>query len=103
MSDESPTPLHPGWLVGDADEPSQTDCRLVLAEIEKRAAETDESFEDALMDVVKSDRRKMVLLSHVLFSDDQDQEHLQNLFGELGLTKIWRAFQALHDRQSDNE
>ncbi len=103
MSNESPTPLHPGWLVGDADEPSETDYRLVLAEIEKRAAETGDSFEDALMNVVKSDHRKTVLLGHVLFSNDHDQEYLRNLIGELGLTKIWRAFQALHDRQSDNE
>ncbi len=103
MSNESPTPLHPGWLTGDADEPSETDYRLVLAEIEKRAAETGESFEDALMSVIKSDDRKTVLLGHVLFSNDQDQEHLQNLIGEPGLTKICNAFQALHDRQSDNE
>ncbi len=103
MSDQSQTPLHPGCLTSDADEPSKTDYRLVLAEIEKRAAETGESFEDALMNVIKSDDRKVVLLGHVLFSNDQDQEYLQNLIGEPGLTKIWRAFQALHDRQSDNE
>ncbi len=103
MIDEKPTPLHPGLLAGDADEPSEADFRLLLAEIDKRAAETGESFEDALMNVIKSDDRKMVLLGHVLFSNDQDQEYLQNLIGEPGLTKIWRAFQALHDRQSDNE
>ena len=38
MSDERPTPLHPGWLVGDTEEPSEADYRLVFAEVEKRIA-----------------------------------------------------------------
>ncbi len=38
MNDKKPTPLHPGWLAGDTEEPSDADYRLVFAEVEKRIA-----------------------------------------------------------------
>ncbi len=67
MNDKKPTPLHPGWLAGDTEEPSDADYRLVFAEVEKRIAETGESFDDAVMNVAKSDDRKGYLIAYVQF------------------------------------
>ncbi len=60
MSD--PIPLHPGWLAGDEDEPSEADYRLVWAEVERCVAETGKPLEKAMIEIMESDERKGVLI-----------------------------------------
>ncbi len=62
MSSESPTPLHPGWLAGDEDEPSEAYYRLVWAEVERCVAETGKPMEEVAAEIMRSDERKGVLI-----------------------------------------
>ena len=65
MSNESPTPLHPGWLVGDEDEPSEADYRLAWAEVERCATETGNPVEKAMIEIMERDERKGVLVGGI--------------------------------------